>query len=113
MPVYIFIRYKGRNEKVLLADILYIRACKNYTVITLEDKTYWVLHTMRQWENLLPPDAFCRIHRSYIVALDKILSFDRKAVLISNHQQLPAGDEYYSRLESSVLILDHSWSARR
>lgn len=87
--------------------IVYIEARKNYTRLVLEDKpTALVLVTLKQWERLLPPDQFCRIHRSYIVSIEKLSAFDNKQVYIFG-EKIAIGEQYRNALPDSVAILAH------
>lgn len=89
-------------------NIVYIEAKKNYTRLMLEDKsTMLVLGTLKQWERLLPGDLFCRIHRGYIVSIEKIVAFDAKYVYLPGSEIITIGDQYRNALPDSVAILAH------
>jgi len=104
---FFFIRHEGRYVKVEFRHIVYIEARKNYTRLVLEDKpTALVLVTLKQWERLLPPDQFCRIHRSYIVSIEKLSAFDNKQVYIFG-EKIAIGEQYRNALPDSVAILAH------
>lgn len=105
MQSFFFIRHEGRFVKVDFRHIVYIEARKNYTRLVLEDKpTALVLVTLKQWERLLPPDQFCRIHRGYIVSIEKITAFDNKQVYILG-EKIAIGEQYRNALPDSVSIL--------
>lgn len=96
--------------KVDFRDILYIEARKNYTRLVLEERpTATVLVTLKQWEKLLPRDQFCRVHRGYIVAIDKLLSFDNKYVYLPA-ERITIGEQYRSALPKAVTILANASS---
>jgi DNA-binding LytR/AlgR family response regulator len=102
---FFFIRHQGRYLKVEFRHILFIESRKNYTRLVLEDRpTVVVLVTLKQWEKLLPHDLFCRIHRGYIVAIDKILSFDTKYVYLPG-EKISIGEQYRHALPNVVTIL--------
>lgn len=87
------------------SSILYIEARKNYTRLVLDEKpTALVLVTLKQWERLLPRDLFCRIHRGYIVSIDKIVSFDNKYVYLQG-EKITIGEQYRNALPDAVTIL--------
>ncbi|GGA99983.1 hypothetical protein GCM10011511_24130 [Puia dinghuensis] len=93
--------------KVDFRHILYIEARKNYTRLVLEERpTALVLVTLKQWEKLLPRELFCRIHRGYIIAIDKILSFDNKYVYLSG-EKIAIGEQYRNALPDVVTILSN------
>ena len=92
--------------KVDFRNILFIEARKNYTRLVLEDRptAALVLVTLKQWEKLLPRDLFCRIHRGYIVSIDKIQSFDNKYVYLPG-EKITIGEQYRNALPDVVTIL--------
>lgn len=105
MQSFFFIRHEGRYVKVDFQHILYIEARKNYTKLVMEERpTALVLVTLKQWEKLLPPDLFCRVHRGYIVSIEKIISFDNKFVYITG-EKISIGEQYRNALPDVVTIL--------
>ena len=105
MQQYFFIRMNGRYLKINFQEILYIEGCKNYLKIITENKTQLVLLTMKRLEHLLPGTSFRRIHKSFIVSLDKIIEFDSDTVYLKN-KQLPIGQMYKGELEKAVMIVN-------
>lgn len=104
MQSFFFIRQEGRNVKVDLHNILYIEARKNYTRLVMTDRSAMVLITLKQWESILPPDLFCRVHRGYIVSIERILSFDNKFVYLPG-MNIAIGEQYKNALPSTVTIV--------
>lgn len=90
--------------KVDFHNILYIEARKNYTRLVMTDRSAMVLITLKQWENILPRELFCRVHRGYIVAIEKIFSFDNKFVYLPG-MNIAIGEQYKSALSNSVMIV--------
>ena len=105
MQQYFFIRTNGKYLKINFQEILYIEGCRNYLKIATETKTHLVLLTMKRLEQLLPVSSFRRIHKSFIVSLDKIIEFDADTVYLKN-KQLPIGQLYKGELEKAVLIVN-------
>ncbi|MFT6334409.1 MAG: DNA-binding LytR/AlgR family response regulator [Saprospiraceae bacterium] len=68
----LFIRHNDQMVKVLLADILYAEADRNYCKIHTENQTYILSVPLRNVEAQLPSNAFYRVHRSFVVNLQKI-----------------------------------------
>jgi len=101
---FFFIRQDGRNVKVDFHHILYIEARKNYTRLVLTDRSAMVLITLKQWEKILPPELFCRVHRGYIVSIERILSFDNKFVYLPG-MNISIGEQYRNALPSTVIIV--------
>ncbi len=78
-PQTIFIKVDGDYRQIALSDILYVSGMKDYVMFYLEsERKPLITHlTMKSVEEMLPSDRFMRVHRSYIVALDKIRKVDR------------------------------------
>lgn len=75
----IFLKVDGEFRQVALDKILYVSGMKDYVMFYLEgERKPLITHlTMKSVEEMLPTQQFMRVHRSYIVALDKIRSVDR------------------------------------
>ena len=106
-PKFIFIKIGSEHLKVLLSDIIYIEAVNKYIRLFTRSKSYLVSSTMNKMEKALPPDIFCRIHRSYIVSLEHTHKFDHDVFYIEN-KQLPIGKRYRSQLpgKTKTILID-------
>lgn len=104
MQSFFFIRQDGRHVRVDYSTILYIEARKNYTRLVMTDRSVMVLITLKQWEKLLPPDLFCRVHRGYIVAIERVIAFDNKFVYLPG-MNITIGEQYRTSLSSNVTIV--------
>ena len=89
----IFVKNSYEQVRVMLDDILYLEAGGNYVVFVTKQQKIASRMTMSEAEKLLPQERFVRIHRSYIVAKDKIERFDRYEVCIQQ-QPIPIGANY-------------------
>jgi len=94
---YFFVKTDGKNKfrKVKLSDILYAESIKNYVIIHTEAEQLVTYNTLKNIQESLPQTKFIKIHKSYIVALDKIAKTDNYEVWI-NGKDLPLGDTYRS-----------------
>ena len=90
---YIFIKANQKLMKVSYDEIQYVEAFADYVKIFIPEKRIVTLQTMKKMESKLPMDKFCRIHRSYIVGLQHIESYNTSEVEISG-QKLPIGKNY-------------------
>jgi two-component system response regulator LytT len=91
---YIFLKVEYQLIKVTLADILYVEGLKDYVKVhvTTQSNPIISLSTLKSMEEALPSDRFYRIHRSYIVNLEKVhaiskssLEIDKKVLTISEN----------------------------
>jgi len=86
-------KYNYQNMQLPLQSILYIEAFDNYIKIVTPDKTYIPVMTMKKIQNLLPEDEFIRVHKSFIVAVSKIKSFNAEKA-ITERRKIPIGRSY-------------------
>lgn len=93
---YMFVKTEYRMERVDFADILYIEGQGAYLRIFTPKAKIMTLSTFRNMENLLPADNFMRVHKSYIVALNKIESIERSVIRIGG-EYIPVGQSYHER----------------
>ena len=105
MQKYFFIRVNGKYIKIDFQEILYVEGCGNYIKILTEGKSHLVLITMKRMEQLLPAYLFKRIHKSYIISLDKITEFDGYSVYMKE-KALPIGEQYKGVLGKAVMIVN-------
>lgn len=85
---FIFVKSNLKKRKVFLNELKYIEALGDYVKLVTENDSLVVLSTMKAFEALLPEDRFLRIHKSYIVNLDKVERYNSKVIELGN-QQLP------------------------
>ncbi|RFS21106.1 DNA-binding response regulator [Chitinophaga silvatica] len=93
---YIFIKTEYKIIKINLEDILFIEALKDYTKIYTHNLPVLTLRSLKSFETRLPADKFIRVHRSYLVSLNKINSVEKNTVMIAN-QSIPISDGYRDR----------------
>jgi DNA-binding LytR/AlgR family response regulator len=79
----IFVRHKERMVKIMIADILFIEADRNYSRIFISGKEYLLSITLKTIEEKLPVQLFIRIHRSYIINLSQVDEVAESHVMIA------------------------------
>jgi DNA-binding LytR/AlgR family response regulator len=87
---YYFFTVNKRSVKIFLNEILYIESLKDCVAIVTTSKTYPTHYQMGELEDLLRSDNFLRIHRSFLVAVDKIISFSAIEIQLQD-RKLPIG----------------------
>jgi DNA-binding LytR/AlgR family response regulator len=85
---FIFVKSNLKKRKVFLNELRYIEALGDYVKMVTEHDSLVVLSTMKAFEALLPKDRFLRIHKSYIVNLDKVIRYNSKVIELEK-EQLP------------------------
>jgi DNA-binding LytR/AlgR family response regulator len=94
---FFFVKADKKLVKIKYDEILYIEGLKDYVIIRLEQGRVVTLQTMKSLEDKLPLTKFKRIHRSYIVSIDKIHAVDGTSVDVYEKgaiKQLPIGKNY-------------------
>jgi len=90
---FIFIKEATRLVRLELDDIYYVMGLKNYVSIMTRSHRIVSLQTMKQMEELLPGRRFIRVHRSYFVAWDKIISVEKQQIHVKD-KVIPIGNVY-------------------
>ena len=90
---YIFVKSNGRLVKVSFEDICYVEGLKEYVSIYTTTERIISLMALKNLENVLPAEQFVRIHKSYIIAVNKITAIGGSAVQI-NEREIPIGKTY-------------------
>ena len=100
---FIFVKTEHKIQKIELSDILYIEGLKDYISIFTKNERVITLQNMKKMEETLPSTQFIRVHKSYIIALDKIESIERSRITICG-KIIPIGDtyrdEFFKRIEN-------------
>jgi two-component system, LytTR family, response regulator len=95
---FIFLNVQKKKVKVLFSELLYIESQREYVRVVTTKKEYLAKMSTHEIEALLPAQRFKRIHRSFIVALEKIESYTAEVVEI-NGVSIPIGRGYREVLE--------------
>lgn len=104
---YFFIKGETKNKflKVAFSDILFVEGLKNYVSVQLSGHRHVTYLTLKEVEMQLPAGRFVRVHKSYIVSLDKIRMVDGNIIYVEENT-IPIGDSYreqfYSRIREAT-----------
>jgi two-component system, LytTR family, response regulator len=96
---YFFINAAHKIHKLFYNDIIYLEGYKDYTKVYLQSTStpFLILHNLKYFEDFLGDTDFVRIHRSFIISVNKISTASRKEVIINN-LSLPVSDNYRDKL---------------
>lgn len=94
---FCFIKTEHKLQKVFYDDILYIEGMGDYLRIITKTQKVMTLSNFKKMEEILPEARFCRVHKSYIVALDKISNIEKNRILIGDFA-IPISDKFKSNL---------------
>jgi len=103
---FLMLRVEYNTIRVDLKDILYIEGLKDYIKLFCIGRKILTKSTLKNIEEKLPTDKFSRVHKSYIVALDKIERIENNRIIIEDNH-IPIGDQYksifYNKLKEKML----------
>ena len=90
---FIFVKTENRLVKIMLNEIVYIEGMRDYRKIHTVNKKVMTLQNFSEFENSIPASLVCRVHKSYMVALNKIESIERSRIKIAD-QVIPISETY-------------------
>ncbi len=90
---YIFLKVGHRIRKVAICDILFVEGMKDYLRIHTREEKIMTLLNFARLEELLSPQDFARVHRSFLVAINKIDHIEKNRIQIAD-QIIPVSDTY-------------------
>ncbi len=105
-PDMMFVKANQRLVKIRYADIYFIEALKDYVVINTAERRYTIHSTMKDIESKMPEKDFARVHRSFIVRIDKIKEIDHSNVVMENDKKvIPIGGSYKDALQERLNLI--------
>jgi DNA-binding LytR/AlgR family response regulator len=103
-PGYIFVKTEYKIQKIDLADILFLEGLRDYVAIhTITSGKILTLQSIRSFQEQLPEVNFMRVHKSYLVAIDKIQFIERNRIVI-NDNYIPVGETYQETFQQRLKI---------
>ncbi|MBO9155130.1 LytR/AlgR family response regulator transcription factor [Chitinophaga sp. GCM10012297] len=102
-PGFIFIRTDKRIIRVDLNEILFVEALRNYVAIQTVTQKILTLQNLRSFEEALPPQQFIRVHKSFIIAINKVDSVEKQRVFMGPHL-VPVGDTYVRQFYETMKL---------
>ena len=100
---FIFVKSDYKQFKINLDEVYYFEGLKDYIKIWLnsQEKPILTLMSLKSLEQQLPEKKFMRVHRSFIVALDKIESIERGQIII-NKERISIADQYKNKFQTFI-----------
>ncbi|MFZ4726344.1 MAG: LytR/AlgR family response regulator transcription factor [Paludibacter sp.] len=92
-PDFIFVKTEYRLEKIMLNEIVYIEGMRDYRRIHTTNKKVMTLQNFNEFEKIIPANIVCRVHKSYMVAINKIVSIERNRIKIAD-ELIPISETY-------------------
>lgn len=102
----VFVKNNSRLVKLKSNDIFFVEALKDYVVINTNNARYTIHSTMKEIEKKLPSHDFVRVHRSFIVRIDKIVAIEQPNLILEEDKKLiPIGGSYKDGVSKRLNIL--------
>jgi len=98
---FVFIKTEYRLEKVFFDQILFIEGMRDYRKIHTSEKKIMTLESFKELESKLPSNQFVRVHKSYLVSLNKIESIERDRIIIQK-DLIPISDTFRDNFYLSI-----------
>jgi DNA-binding LytR/AlgR family response regulator len=93
-PTFFFVKTETRMERIENSDVLYVEGMGDYWRIVTKNRRIMTLMNAKKLEEVLREPQFCRVHKSYFIALDKIESIERNRIKIAD-QYIPVSETYH------------------
>jgi len=104
---YLFVKSDYKIARIAVNDIIYIEGMREYVRIHLNSgKPLMPLMTLRVLEEQLPADRFMRVHRSYIVNLEKIITVEHNRIVFDGKVYIPISEQYKEVFQK--FLISHS-----
>ncbi len=102
----LFVKSNSRLVKVKASDIYFVEALKDYVTINTATVRYTIHATMKDIEKKLSSTDFVRVHRSFIVRIDKIVAIEQPNLILENDKKtIPIGGSYKDALSKCLNIM--------
>jgi len=102
---HIFLKSNKKLVKVYLNEILFIESLKDYIKIATTAGDFMILKSITAIQDELPSEQFLRVHRSFIVSIDKIKALEGNVIETAN-RKIPIGRNYLKDVRKAILNLE-------
>jgi two-component system response regulator LytT len=103
---FVFVKHNGKLVKIYIYEIIYIEALKDYVVIHTSDTRYTINSTMKDIGLKIGNETLLRVHRSYIVNLNKITTIEYPFLTLEKTEKnIPIGGSYKSYFNKHIKII--------
>ena len=100
-PEFIFVKSGVKRIKLFFADVTHIQGLKDYAIIHAATGKIVIKGSVKSMQQLFPEERFIRVHKSFIVAKDKIKRIEKNRIIIGDHQ-IPIGRNYKAEMEKKI-----------
>lgn len=101
IPTFIFVKSGVQKIKLFFADVTHIQGLKDYAIIHASTGKIVIKGSIKSMQELFPDTLFIRVHKSFIVAKDKIRRVEKNRIIIAD-QQIPVGRNYKAAMDKLI-----------
>lgn len=105
---YFFIKCDSKYERINFSEVLFVESLQNYVVIHTAERKYITYLTLSAVEEQLPQQQFMKIHKSYLIALNKVKAIEGNEVVLHNNHHIPISralkDDVMNRILGNNLL---------
>ncbi|MBD1364259.1 response regulator transcription factor [Mucilaginibacter sp. ZT4R22] len=98
---FVFVKSGVQRIKLHFAEVTHIQGLKDYAIIYTSDKKILLKGSVKAMLDIFPTDRFIRVHKSFIVNLQKVTQLERNHILLKGHQ-IPVGRNFKEELERAL-----------
>jgi DNA-binding LytR/AlgR family response regulator len=100
-PEFIFVKSGVQKIKLFFEDVTHIQGLKDYAIIHATTGKIVIKGSVKSMQQLFPETLFIRVHKSFIVAKNKIRRIEKNRIIIGDHQ-IPIGRNYKEEMEKKI-----------
>lgn len=100
-PAFIFVKSGVQRIKLFFADVTHIQGLKDYAIVHATTRKIVIKGSVKSMQQLFPDAQFIRVHKSFIVAKEKIRRIEKNRIIIGDHQ-IPIGRNYKEEFERKI-----------
>jgi len=100
-PEFVFVKSGVQRIKLFFDEVTYIQGLKDYAIIYTPSKKIVIKGSVKSMHDIFPAARFIRVHKSFIVAKDKITRIEKSRIIIGNNQ-IPIGRNYKDEVEKEI-----------
>lgn len=101
VPTFIFVKSGVQKIKLFFTDVTHIQGLKDYAIIHASGGKIVIKGSIKSMQDIFPDTLFIRVHKSFIVAKDKIRRVERNRIIIADHQ-IPIGRNYKAAMDRLI-----------
>lgn len=116
MQEFFYIRTNNRFVQIKFSEVIYGEGRGNFVKLICEKRSYLVPGMMNEVCDALPKNLFCRVHRSYLVAIERVIEFDKESLLLDKGMMLPLSNHYGKDFKKRIKVVGrgfvhHKWKS--